>query len=75
MKFDARKPIQRHRTEEEAIIALQALYGAKDLLIDAQVEDDHIVLYDVIKELIEKRSIIEDIKGFVSVWNTRLYKR
>jgi hypothetical protein len=74
--INVNKAIQRSRTEEEMRKALHNFCeGKQTMCVPAQIDDDDIILMDAITELIEKRGMIQEIKSFVQIWNTRLFKR
>jgi hypothetical protein len=76
VKTNPNKTIQRQRTEDEMRQALHALVTGKSTTsVPSQVDDDDVVLSDAIAELIEKRQIIEDVRGFVTTMNPKLTKR
>ena len=71
-KIDPNKKIQKQRTEQEMRFALQH-FTANDDPID--IDDAKIVLNDVIEELLEKRQLVEEIRGFVNTWAPKFARR
>jgi hypothetical protein len=75
-KVKPEKRIQKYRTEDEMRRALSDFCKKKGVMsLPPQDDDSDIVLMDVIEELLEKRSLIEDIKGFVTTWAPKLTQR
>jgi hypothetical protein len=75
-KVKPEKRIQKYRTEDEARRALSDLCKKKgQMSIPPQDDDSDIILTDVIEELLEKRSLLEQIKGFVMEWAPKLTQR
>jgi hypothetical protein len=74
MKINPQKKIQKQRTEQEMRTALYDFrIGHPKLNID--IDDTDTVFADVIEELLEKREILEQIRGFVVVWSEKLMRR
>jgi hypothetical protein len=68
--------IQKHRTEEEMRRALSDLCKKKGQMSNPRQDDDSdVILQDVIEELLEKRSLLEQIKGCVMEWAPKLTQR
>lgn len=73
-KINPQKKIQKLRTEEEMRMALYDFrIGQPKLNID--IDDTDTVFSDVIEELLEKRQMIEEIRGFVQTWAPKLARR
>jgi hypothetical protein len=73
-KINPQKKIQKLRTEEEMRMALYDFrIGQPKLNID--IDDTDTVFSDVIEELLEKRQMIEEIRGFVQTWAPKFARR
>lgn len=70
------KLIQKRRTEQEMRTALQNCCDRiPEMSTPPQIDDSDVILNDVIEELLEKRQILEDIKGFAQTWAAKLVGR
>lgn len=49
--------------------------GCPERSIPPQIDDSDIILNDAIEELLEKRQVLEDIRGFVQAWGPKLARR
>lgn len=75
-KLNPNKLIQKRRTEQEMRTALKNFCGGKnEFCVPPQIDDDDIVLNDCIEELLEARTIIEDIRGFVQSTYQKMNRR
>jgi regulator of extracellular matrix RemA (YlzA/DUF370 family) len=75
-KIDVSKKIQRRRSEDEMRNAVaDFMYGKAQRSTPTQDDDTHIILLDVIAELLEARQIMEDVKAFVQSMTAKTARR
>jgi hypothetical protein len=72
-KINPNKHIQKRRTEDEMRKALSNFcQGKHTMTIPPQDDDDDVVLYDMFKELLESRQMLEDVRALVQSWQSKL---
>lgn len=76
-KVNPNKPIQKRRTEQEMRNALTdwRTGNAQHFHVPSEMDDTDIILQDCIEELLEARQMLEEMRGFVSVWYARFTRK